>query len=327
MKLLFVSDVMLGRLVNRHLKGAPPEYPWGNALPLFRKGDLRICNLECVISDHGVPWSMTPKAFHFRTDAKNVEVLKRAGIGIVSLANNHTLDFEYEAMFEMLKFLDIEGIRHAGAGGNFKEASEPAICETAGVRIGFISFTDNVAEWAAAESVPGIYYVPLDIHDKRAQELFSRIQATKGKTDILILSAHWGPNWGYRPHPGHIPFAHLLIESGADIVFGHSCHVFQGIEIYKGRPILYSTGDFIDDYAVDEIERNDESFIFLVEFSGNELIRIRLYPTIIRSLQARLAEDLFARGIGARMQTLCRELGTRTEWNEEENCLEYRHPL
>lgn len=325
MKILFVGDVMVGRLVNKHLKEAPPEYPWGNTLPLIRKADLRICNLECVISDHGVPWSMTSKAFHFRTDAKNVEVLKKGGIDIVSLSNNHTLDFEYEAMFEMLKILDIEGIRHAGAGGDFKEASEPVLCEVAGVKTGFISFTDNVAEWEARGSVPGVYYVPVEISDKRARKLFELIAETKRETELLIVSAHWGPNWGYRPRPGHIPFAHLLIESGADIVFGHSCHVFQGIEIYKGRPILYSTGDFIDDYAVDEIERNDESFIFLVEFNGNELIRIRLYPTVIRSFQARLAEGLFESGIAARMQTLCREFGTWTEWNEEEHCLEYRH--
>src|SRR5512143_1036996 len=98
MKLLFVGDVMLGRLVNDMLKDEPPEYPWGDTLRVFREADFRAANLECVMSDVGEPWSATYKVFHFRTDSKNVEVLKKARIDFVSLANNHTLDFGYEAM-------------------------------------------------------------------------------------------------------------------------------------------------------------------------------------------------------------------------------------
>ncbi|HXG49726.1 MAG TPA: CapA family protein, partial [Methylomirabilota bacterium] len=90
-KLLFVGDVMLGRLVNDLLKHEPPEYPWGNTLPLFRQADWRCCNLECAISDRGSPWSETPKVFHFRSAAKNIAVLKAARIDAVSLANNHSL--------------------------------------------------------------------------------------------------------------------------------------------------------------------------------------------------------------------------------------------
>jgi len=90
---------------------------------------------------------------------------------------------------------------------------------------------------------------------------------------------------GISTQENHIPFGHLLIDSGADIVFGHSCHVFQGIEIYRGRPILYSTGDFIDDYAADGIERNDESFIFLIEICDTKTFQsgfIQLSSAIFR---------------------------------------------
>src|SRR4030088_119816 len=106
MDLLLVGDVMLGRLVNQKLKHESPEYPWGDTLSLFSTADVRMCNLECVISDRGRPWSATPKMFHFRSDAKNVAVLKTAAIDVVSIANNHVLDFEYDAMFEMLTLLD-----------------------------------------------------------------------------------------------------------------------------------------------------------------------------------------------------------------------------
>ena len=122
MRLVLVGDVMLGRGVNATLKQVRSEYPWGNTLPLFHQADWRLCNLECVMSDRGVPWSSTPKAFHFRSDAKNIAVLKAARIDAVSLANNHTLDFGYDAMREMLALLDTNDIKHAGAGLNHSSA-------------------------------------------------------------------------------------------------------------------------------------------------------------------------------------------------------------
>lgn len=324
MKLLFAGDVMLGRLVNQVLKDEGPEYPWGDALPIFRNADLRICNLECVISDRGVPWSATPKAFHFRTDAKNVQSLSAAGINAVSLANNHSLDFEYEALFDTINILDEAGIRHAGAGRDIAEASRPALFQAGGLTVGFIAFTDNEPGWEATERVPGVFYVPVRADDPRAQRLFSLVEETKQKADVVIVSAHWGPNWGYRPVPDHISFGHALVESGADIVFGHSCHLFQGIELYKGRPILFSTGDFVDDYAVDEIERNDESFLFVVETRGSALSRLRLHPSVISDMQARLAPSGRAEKIAAKMQTLCAGFKTDAQWLGEERCLEIR---
>jgi len=322
MRLLFVGDVMLGRLVNEALRESLQDYPWGDTLSIFGESDVRLCNLECVISDRGTPWRVTPKVFHFRSDAKNIETLKIANVNAVSIANNHTLDFEYEAMFEMIKILGGAGIYHAGAGANLEEASRPALFEVKGIKIGLIAFTDNEPDWEATAQEPGIFYVPVDMKDDRAKRLFEIVRQTKKEVDLLIVSAHWGPNWGYRPHPSHIPFGHALIDHGADIVFGHSCHVFQGIEIYQGRPILYSTGDFIDDYAVDEIERNDESFIFLVETQEGQIKKLDLYPTVIRGFQARLARDREATRIGRKMEEQCAEFKTSVRWNEEERKLE-----
>jgi poly-gamma-glutamate capsule biosynthesis protein CapA/YwtB (metallophosphatase superfamily) len=322
LKILFVGDVMLGRLVNELLKRELPAYPWGDTLSIFKKADLRICNLECVISDRGQPWSITPKVFHFRSDAKNIETLESAGIDAVSLANNHTLDFEYEGMFEMLRILSDAGIYHAGAGADFEEASRPSLFEVSGKKIAFISFTDNEPEWEATPEKPGIFYVPTDLEDDRAKRLFEIIHQTRNEVDFLIVSAHWGPNWGNRPREDQLPFGHRLIDSGTDIVFGHSCHVFQGIEIYRGRPILYSTGDFIDDYAVDEMDRNDESFIFLIETSDDKTFRLWLYPTLINDSQARLAGRNEARKIATKMVTLCKELNTVAIWHGKEGVLE-----
>lgn len=320
--LLFAGDVMLGRLVNDQLRKSLPKYPWGNTLPIFNQADIRICNLECVISDKGSRWTATPKVFHFRSDAKNVKVLKEAQIDIVSLANNHTLDYSYDAMHQMVEILDKANIKHAGAGRNYTEASQPATLLRNQIEIGLISFTDNEPSWEATEKQAGVFYVPIDLSDERAKKLLQIVSQTKARVDIVIVSAHWGPNWGYQPQPQHMPFAHALIDAGADIIFGHSCHVFQGIEIYKDRPILYSCGDFVDDYAVDPIERNDESFIFMVEVKGGKTHRLKLYSTIIRDFQSQLAGPKRAKEISLKIQKLCRELGTFGSWVGEEGCLE-----
>ena len=324
MNLLFVGDVMLGRLANAALKDKPPEYAWGDTLSLFKEADARICNLECVLSNWGTPWSATPKVFHFRSDAINVEVLRAAHIDAVSLANNHTLDFEYEGLTHTMSNLDAAGIHYSGAGTMLSDASKPAIWETRGIRFGLIAFTDNEPDWEATEDQPGILYVPIRLKDHRAGKLLELVSRTKEVVDLLIISTHWGPNWGYTPPAEHILFAHALIDAGADVIFGHSGHVVRGIEIYKQKPIMYCTGDFIDDYAVDEIERNDRSFIFVVETDGHDIFRLLLYPTVIQHFQAKRAIGAEKKAIVAKMRKLCADLHTTTTWDEQEERLEIR---
>ncbi len=324
LRLAFVGDVMLGRLVNDLLRRAAPAYPWGDTETLLRIADWRACNLECVMADHGRPWSRTPKAFHFRSDAKNVAVLKAAAIDAVSIANNHVLDFERHAMGEMLRVLDGAGIRRAGAGADLAEAMRPAISNVKGASIALFAFTDNEPQWEAGPQTPGVLYLPIDAGDHRAATLFKAVRAARGEADLAVVSAHWGPNWGYEPPAAHVRFGHALIDAGADIIFGHSGHVFQGVELYKGRPIIYCAGNFIDDYAVDEVERNDESFIFMLDLTGARMSRMMLRPTVIADCQARLAQGDRAREIGLKMARLCERLGTPARWLEAQTILEIR---
>jgi poly-gamma-glutamate capsule biosynthesis protein CapA/YwtB (metallophosphatase superfamily) len=324
MRLALVGDVMLGRLVNLLLTEVPPQYPWGDTLPLLHQADWRFCNLECVISDWGEPWTVTPKVFHFRSDAKNISVLQTAGIDAVSLANNHTLDFEYTAMLDMLALLDRAGIAHAGAGVDLEEASHLAsdTRQADHLRIGLLAFTDNEPSWAANHARPGVWYVPIDPADERATYLFDTVSRARDTVDFLIVSAHWGPNWGFQPPPGHAEFGRLLIDAGADLVFGHSAHIVRGVEICRDRLIVYSAGDFVDDYAVDESERNDQSFVFVIATFGRGIDRLELYPTVIRDCQARLARGAEAQAIAVRMAKLCARLGTTARWCDDRRCLE-----
>ena len=111
------------------------------------------------------------------------------------------------------------------------------------------------------------------------------------------------------------------MDAGADVVFGHSAHIFRGVELYRGRPLIYSAGDFIDDYAVDPEERNDQSFIFRLEIGGGVPVRLQLHPTVITGFQARLA-GRSSRRIAVRMQELSAQLGTQSRWVDETNVLQ-----
>jgi poly-gamma-glutamate synthesis protein (capsule biosynthesis protein) len=321
-RLLLLGDCMIGRLVNDLLETEPPEYPWGDTLPILHSADWRLCNLECVISDRGTPWFAYPKAFHFRSAAKNIAVLQTARINAVSLANNHVLDYGYDAMFQMLEILDQAGIAHSGAGANLEGASRLATAEVCGRKLGLLAFSDNEPGWEATADQPGMFYVPVDLHDSRANFLLEIVREQRKRVDLLIVSAHWGSNWGYVPPEEHVGFAHALIDAGAGLVFGHSSHVFRGIEFYKGYPILYGAGDFVDDYAVDRIERNDQSFIYLADVADGIPRDLCLHPTVIRGCQANRATGIQQLSIIEKMQELCGDLGTRVNWNEVRGCLE-----
>jgi poly-gamma-glutamate synthesis protein (capsule biosynthesis protein) len=309
MRIVLLGDLMLGRLVNRYLASTPPEYPWGNTLPLLRSGDALIINLECVLADRGKRWP--GKVFTFRSDSKNVAVLTAARVTAVSLANNHSLDYGPDALLDCIAVLNRHAIRLAGAGASGEMAAQPTRFWIGDRPVTFVAFTDNELEWEAGER-PGVHYIPLDPPDERFDRLLATIDAARRPNDLVIVSAHWGPNWGYHPLREHVQAAHLLVDAGADVVFGHSPHIVRGIELYHGRPILYSCGDYIDDYAIDEIERNDESFVFCLDYEGNELQRILLVPTLIERFQATLARGVDHVRIVKMMQVLCDLLNTES---------------
>ena len=325
MEICFVGDIMLGRLVNDRLRRTGPGHPWGDVLPVLTSADVRIGNLECVLSDRGVPWP--GKTFHFRSDTRNVACLEAAGFDAVSLANNHVLDYDADALLDTLRTLDAHRILHAGAGADRNAARRPALWDCRGTRLGLVAVTDNEPGWEATDHAPGVHHVPIDPADARALDLLEAVRDLRGRTELLIVSAHWGGNWGTAAPPAHRAFAHALIDAGADVVYGHSPHVTRGIEVHRGRPILYGTGDFVDDYAVDPVERNDESFIFLLRTGGDhpgnrqnqhpQPQGLQLVPTVIEDCSARLAGPRDAARMARRMQRLCAELGTPSTWRED----------
>lgn len=312
---------MLGRLVDQEVIrnwSLPAATVWGNVLPLLLGADLRIANLECVISERGQPWKPGEKAFHFRAHPRAVAALRAARIDAVSLANNHVLDYGADALGECLALLDRAGIRRAGAGGGLKDALEPALLDGPAARLALVALTDNEPEWEATERRPGVNYVDYNasglVEPYRAR-IAAAITRARARADLVIVGAHVGPNWG-APSAAMQALARELLDLGADLYWGHSNHTPQGIERYRGKAVLYSAGDFIDDYAVDPTERNDLSFLFMLEVDRGRIARLRLHPVAIEDCRVRLANGAEAAFLQDRMRAKCAAFGTRVTFRD-----------
>ncbi len=195
---------------------------------------------------------------------------------------------------------------NVGAGKNNIEARSPIIETVNGVKIGILGATDNEPSWGATEADAGNNY----FHVQRLNQLLADIKALKKKVDTVIVSLHWGPNMRLRPTQEYIDAAHKMIDAGADIIQGHSAHLFQGVELYHNKLIMYDTGDFVDDYRVDPQLHNDWSFLFFVTINKKGIQGINLIPILISNMQVNLAKEPEKSTIMKQMQQLSQEFGT-----------------
>ena len=313
-RVMLGGDVMLGRNVKEYIQRYGPEYPLSQVASLMREADLTIVNLECALTVAEAIWAGKPKAFYFGAPPQAIDSLLDAGVDMLSLANNHILDFGIEGLGETLRLLNAHGIHHAGAGINIDEARHPAtiICNVA--KFGMASFCDHQADFAAEKDHPGIAYLDLDDEPGTLSSLRKALDLLQqDQVDWPILSLHWGPNMVYRPSAQFRRIARTAVDMGWKILFGHSAHVFQGIEIYKGCPIIYAAGDLVDDYCVDPAFKNDHQLLFELELSRTALQRIRLHPTLIVDCCAQFATGKEFEYIAKWMTALCGEMGTNVQ--------------
>lgn len=295
LRLALVGDVMLGRLVDRTIATIePPDplHPWGDLLPELRAADLTIGNLECCISERGEPWAPENKPFHFRAGPWAAPSLADAGFDFVSLANNHALDYGAIALEDTLSYLSRHGVVHSGAGRDLAEASQPARFEVKGWRIAVLAAADHPSDFAATPTAPGTRVIVPRVDDAGGIELIRDVaRERESGYDLVVVSLHWGPNMNRVPLPGFPEFARALIDAGARIVHGHSAHLFQRVERYGDGIILYDTGDFVDDYAIDPVERNDLQFLYKLELDGAGAIGLELVPVRIEGCRVRHADE------------------------------------
>jgi poly-gamma-glutamate capsule biosynthesis protein CapA/YwtB (metallophosphatase superfamily) len=298
------GDTMLGRGVAEALATRPPESLVAEeVVAVAREADLFVLNLECCISERGEPWPDPAKPFFFRAPPAAVDLLNHLGVGCVTLANNHALDFGPQALLDTLEHLRAGGIDWVGAGASEAEARAPALLDARGFRLAVAGVSDHPADYAATPGEPGIAYAPLGpgIPD------WLRDAIARSEADAFLVMPHWGPNMTSEPVPRVRQAALALVDAGATLVAGHSAHVFHGV---AGR-VLYDLGDFLDDYAVDPRLRNDLGLLFLVTLSERKPIRIEAVPLRLDFCHTRLAPRADAEWIRRRFLSACARLGTK----------------
>ncbi|MFZ1864344.1 MAG: CapA family protein [Polyangiales bacterium] len=294
------------------------SYIWGAALAELdrRRPDVRIINLETSITRQGDP---EPKGIHYRMDPANVPVLTAAGVDCCVLANNHVLDWGRAGCIDTLRALRDAGIETAGAGLDAREAERPATLPTPHGRVlvfGLASSTSGVpGSWAAKTSRPGVELLP-DLSSESADRVGQRIRSLRQEGDIVVVSIHWGGNWGYQVPSDQRSFAHRLIEEGlVDVIHGHSSHHPKGIEIHRGKPILYGCGDFINDYegiGGYEEYRGDLALMYFLSFDVTDqtLSRLEITPLQMTRFQLHRASTRDCEWIAASLAREGRALGT-----------------
>lgn len=299
------------------------DYVWGDALAEWARvrPDVRIVNLETAVTTRD-DWQRD-KGIHYRMHPANVPCLTAASIDCCVLANNHVLDWGYAGLAETLATLRGTGMQTAGAGRDTAEAAAPAVLPVAGkgrVLVWAFGMTSSgiPPAWAARAGQPGVNLLA-DPSAATLRKIAAQVKAAKRTGDVAVASIHWGENWGYAVPDEHRAFAHGLVDQcGIDVVHGHSSHHPIGIEIYRGRPILYGCGDFINDYegiGGHEAYRGDLSLMYFarVEPASGRLRRLSMIPLQMRRFRLNRAAAADVRWLRASLDRECRRFGCQVE--------------
>jgi poly-gamma-glutamate synthesis protein (capsule biosynthesis protein) len=323
-----IGYVELAEMVNGPIqKPVDFSYIWGDSLEELERvaPDLRIINLETSVTKSDDYWK--GKGINYRMHPENIGCLTIAKIDYCSLANNHVLDWGYAGLTETLATLRKANIHSAGAGEILQEAENPVVMEVEGKgRIIVFSFgleTSGIPiSWAASEDKPGVNLLK-NLSDETVWEIKEKIGQVEKQGDIVIASIHWGSNWGYEIPPEQKDFAYRLIDdAGVDVIHGHSSHHVKGIEVYKEKPIIYGSGDFINDYeGIGGYEgfRSDLTLMYFVSMdpSTGKLVHMHMTPMQIKNFKANRASRADALWLRDVINREGKKFGTRAEINQD----------
>jgi poly-gamma-glutamate capsule biosynthesis protein CapA/YwtB (metallophosphatase superfamily) len=309
--LALAGDTMLGRNVADVL-AADPSAPLVSAEIADRiaSADAFVLNLECCISSRGKRVRDRRKPFFFRAPPVAAERLAALGVRAVTLANNHALDYGPVALLDTLAHLEASGIAAVGAGADTAAARAPLVVDCGDVRLRLVAFSDHPAGYAAGPERPGIAFADLE---PGLPDWVRHAVRPGPDADAVLVTPHWGPNMTAAPIARVRRAAAALVAAGATFVAGHSAHVFHG----AAPPVLFDMGDFLDDYAVDPLLRNDLGLLWLVELDREGPRRIRMLPLALDDCFTRAASAAETDWILHRLETLCAPFGTAVETSGE----------
>ncbi|MGG1600439.1 CapA family protein [Paenibacillus naphthalenovorans] len=272
----FVGDVMFAGKVEALLKQHGYDYPFKYVRSYLEKADIAVANLETPITTRGTP---EDKTYAYRSSPLALSELRKAGVDLVNLANNHSMDYGVEGLLDTLDYLDAEGIRRVGAGRDSEEAYRHVIMEHNGMNIAFLGFSRVIhsASWYAGKNKPGLaetYTTKLPLQ---------AIAKAREEADLVVVIAHWGEERNHRPIKVQTDLARQYIDQGADLVIASHPHVLQGFEQYKGKWIAYSLGNFI--FTTNENSATWESMILEASCSKEGSCDLQLVPILTKWAQ------------------------------------------
>lgn len=261
-----VGDIMFGNHTIEYLEKNGNSYPFDSTCSVLRSAGLTLGNLEGPFSESGVKFD---KKFNFKIPPKYADGLITAGFDVVTLANNHILDYGITGLKSTFAALDSIGLAYCGAGLNLTAANQPAVIEKNGCRIALFGYSMTYPdEFWAADSSAGTCF-PYD------NLMESNIHNADTTADFVIVNIHWGAESSNYPKQYQKKIARKAIDAGADLVLGHHPHVLQGLEIYKNRLIAYSLGNFtFSSYS----RKATESMILKIFLTANGLLLARAIP-------------------------------------------------
>ncbi len=270
--ILFTGDVMLSRGVKsaivRHNNDA--TFPFSLIASSTRPSDILIGNLEGPISDHGEDWG---NPISFRANPNVVDGLLSAGFDVLSLANNHIMDWGRTALADTAAILESAGMSIVGAGRNEAEANEPLVINAKGGRVAILSYTNLLPKsFEAKGDMPGTSHFDL-------AGIADAIRAAKGGADIVVVLMHWGEEYRAHSTAAQREMGHALIDAGASLVVGTHPHVAEEVEQYNNGWIAYSLGNFVFDQNFSEATNKGE--MLEVRIAHNAIDSVRTRPIFI----------------------------------------------
>lgn len=300
-----VGDIMLDRGLGIVIQGGNLAYPFAKVAPLLQGADITVGNMESAMGDVGTP---AIKSYPFRAPPVAAEALALGGFDVVSLANNHAMDYGPEALLQALDLLDTQGVATIGAGANFDKAHAPYLTQVNGLSLAFLGYVNvpveatgfDTAVWTATETTPGLAWGTPDV-------IAADVTAVRPQADLVVVVLHSGYEYIEEPSEPQMTAAHAAIDAGADLVIGHHAHILQGIEYYNDGVIVYGLGNFAF-----EIDGAPETAVLNVWLDQNGVHSLELIPAIIQEGGApRLAESWEAAPILRQVYFLTRILNSQ----------------
>lgn len=290
---------MLSRTLGNYIAAGVLDFPFRYVVDYLLRADYTVGNLETALGDIGEP---VAKAYPFRSPPASAEALALAGFDLVSLANNHGMDYGPEALRQGIDLLTQAGVAVVGAGSNAVQAQAPHIAEVNGLTLAFLGYVHvpreastgfDVETWDAAESTPGLAWA----YPERVRE---GVAAALPLADHVIVILHSGFEYIEEPSEPQVAAARAAIEAGATLVIGHHAHILQGIEFYQQGVILYGLGNFAFN-----ITGPPETAIANIWLDKNGVRQIELIPAMVTETgQPRLALPYEAEAIWQRVYFL-----------------------